>query len=215
MTESKLSGPFREDKILPFLYLITNRKSCYPKPLEEAVLEALDSGIRFIQLREKDLDSRDLQILAEKIKPLASKYKATLLINGNIDIVLAVDTDGVHLPEVSMPVAEVRKLLGNDKIIGKSTHLPLSLNDNDYKCIDFVTLSPVFNPGEKDYKAETIGINNLKKAIPEILVTVYALGGIQPTHIIELKSIGVSGIAVSSGIMKAPDIKKRVEEYLK
>ena len=214
MTESKLSGPSREDKKLPFLYLITNRKLCHPKPLEEVILEALDSGIHLIQLREKDLNSRDLHILAEKIKTLTSKYKALLLINGNIDIALAVDADGVHLPEAGMSVAEVRKRLGNNKLIGKSIHLPLALSDDDYNCIDFVTLSPVYSPGEKDYNPETIGIERLKKIVPGIPVPVYALGGIKPNHIIELKRAGVSGIAVSSGIMKAPDIKKRVEEYL-
>ncbi len=200
---------------IPFLYLITNRKFCHPKPFEDVILEALDSGIRFIQLREKDLNSRALHILAEKIKTLTSKYKAFLLINGNLDIALAVDADGVHLPEEGVPVVEVRKRLGKNKLIGKSIHLPLSLSDDDYNYIDFVTLSPVFNPGEKDYKVETIGISNIKKTIPRIPVPVYALGGIKPNHIIELKRAGASGIAVSSGIMKAPDIKKKVEEYLK
>ncbi len=203
------------DKKLPFLYLITNRKLCHPKPFEEVISEALDSGIRFIQLREKDLNSRDLQILTEKIKTLTSKYKAMLLINGNVDVALAVDADGVHLPEASMPVAEVRKRLGKNKLIGKSIHLPLSLSDGDYNCIDFVTLSPVFNPGEKDYSPETIGIERLKEIVPALPVSVYALGGIKPNHIIELKRAGASGIAVSSGIMKADDIKNKVEEYLK
>jgi len=215
MTESRLSGPFKEDKKLPFLYLITNRNICCPKPLEEVVLEALDNGIRFIQLREKDLNSRDLYILAKKIKNLTDKFRAYLLINERIDIALAINAEGVHLPEAGLPLEEARKLLGNNKIIGKSTHIPLSLSSNDYSCIDFVTLSPVFNPGGKDYKAETIGISNLKKTISEIPVPVYALGGIKPDHIIELKRAGASGIAVSSGIMKADDIKNKVEEYLK
>tara|TARA_B100000315_G_scaffold37340_1_gene31934 strand:+ start:8468 stop:9097 length:630 start_codon:yes stop_codon:yes gene_type:complete len=205
----------RINKKLPFLYLITNRKSCHPKPLEEVILEALHSGIRFIQLREKDLNSRDLHILAKKIKTLTDRYKALLLINGNVDIALAVDADGVHLPEARMPVAEVRKRLGNNKLIGKSIHLPISLSDDDYNYIDFVTLSPVYSPGGKNYKAETIGVCNLKKTISEIPVPVYALGGIKPNHIIELKRAGASGIALSSGIMQAENIKKRVKEYLK
>jgi thiamine-phosphate diphosphorylase len=121
----------------------------------------------------------------------------------------------VHLPEASMPVAEVRKRLGKNKLIGKSIHIPLSLNDGDYNCIDFVTVSPVFNPGEKDYSPETIGIERLKEIVPALPVSVYALGGIKPNHIIELKRAGASGIAVSSGIMKADDIKNKVEEYLK
>jgi thiamine-phosphate pyrophosphorylase len=215
MTESKLSGPSREDKKLPFLYLITNRKLCHPKPLEEVISEALDSGIRFIQLREKDLNSRDLHVLAGKIKPLTDKFKAILLINGNVDVALAVDADGVHLPEASMPVAEVRKRLGKNKLIGKSAHLPLSLSDDDYNYIDFVTLSPVFNPDKKDYNPETIGIERLKKIVTGLPVPVYALGGIKPNQIVKLKRVGVSGIAVSSGIMKVPDTKNKVEEYLK
>ncbi len=215
MIESKLSRPFKEDKTLPFLYLITNRKLCHPKSLEAVILEALDSGVRFIQLREKDLNSHDLYLLAKKIKTLTNKYKAYLLINERVDIALAVDAEGVHLPEESLPVVEVRKLLGDKKIIGKSAHLPLYLNDNDFTSIDFITLSPVFNPGGKNYEVEAIGINKVKEAILTTPVPVYALGGIKPNHINELKKAGSSGIAISSGIMKADDIKKEVEEYLK
>lgn len=213
MTKLKLSGPSRGDKKLPFLYLITNRKLCHPKPLEEVVLESLDAGISFIQLREKDLNSRDLCLIAKKIRLLTNKYKAYFLINGNINIALEVEADGVHIPDSGIPAAGVRRSLGNNMIIGKSAHIPLSPNNNDYEYIDFVTLSPVFNPGGKDYNAETIGINGLKKNIPTIPVPVYALGGIKPNYINDLKETGVSGIAVSSAIMKATDIKKTVEEY--
>ncbi len=212
MTESRLSRPFKEDK-LPFLYLITNRKRCHPKPLEEIVFKALDSGIRFIQLREKDLNSLDLYRLAKKIKKLTSKYKAVLLINDRLDIALAVDAEGVHLPEAGMPASEARKLIGNDKIIGKSLHLPISLSHSDYRFIDFVTLSPVYDPGEKEYQVTTIGINQLKKSILDIPVPVYGLGGIEPGHLSGLKNTGVSGIAVSRGIMNAVDVEKKVKEY--
>lgn len=214
MTESKSLRRFKEDKKLPFLYLITNRKLCHPKPLEEVICKALDTGVRFIQLREKDLNSLDLYILAKKIKTLTSKYRAYFLINERIDIALAIDAEGVHLPEASLPVVKARKLLGNKKIIGKSTHLPISLSNRDYACIDFITLSPVFNAGGKDYKLKTIGINRFKKTIITIPVPVYGLGGIKPNHINELKNAGVSGIAISSGIMKAFDLKKKAKEYL-
>lgn len=214
MTELKLSKQFREDEKFPFLYLISNRKLCHPKPLEEVILEALDSGIRFIQLREKDLNSNDLYNLSKKIKTLTNKYGAYLLINDRIDIALAINADGVHLPEACLPVAKVRKLLGKKKIIGKSLHVPVSLNDMDYAEIDFVTISPVFKPGGKAYKPKTIGTSRLKNIISTIPVPVYCLGGVKPYHIDELKNAGASGIAVSSGIIKTSDIKKKVKQYL-
>lgn len=215
MTKSILSRQFKEDKKLPFLYLITSRKLCRPNPIDEVVHQALDAGIRFVQLREKDLNSHDLYILANKIKTLTGKYGAYLLINDRIDIALAIDAEGVHLPESSLPVEKARKLLGEDKIIGKSMHLPVLLNEKDYSCIDFVVLSPIFNSGWKTHKSETIGMDKLKKIIPAIPISVYGLGGIKPDNINELKDAGISGAAVLSGIVKAPDIKKKVEEYLK
>ncbi len=215
MTELRLSRLFKEDRNLPFLYFITNRKLCYPKPLEDVVHKSLDVGIRFVQLREKDLNSLDLYNLAKKIKSLTTKYGAHLLINDRVDIALAIEAEGVHLPVASLPLAKIRQLLGNNKIIGKSIHLPNSLNDKDITGIDFVTLSPVFKSAEgKVYKTKTIGIHRLKKAISTIPVPVYALGGVQPGNINELKNVGVSGIAVSGGIMKASDIKKKVGEYI-
>lgn len=212
MTESKLSRQFKEDKKLPFLYLITNRKLCHPKPLEEVIHKALDAGIRFVQLREKDLNSLDLYILANKIKNLTDKYRAYLLINDRVDIALSIEAEGVHLTETSLPTKKVRRLLGNNKIIGKSIHLPISLTQKGFTDIDFVTLSPVFKG--KEYKTEIIGMDRLKKAVSTIPVPVYALGGVTPDYVKKLRNAKVYGIAVSRGILEASDIKKSVEEYL-
>lgn len=214
MTESKLSRLFKEDKKLPFLYFITNRKLCYPKPLEEVIHKALDAGIRFVQLREKDLNSLDLYILAKKVKNLTDQYGAYLLINDRVDIALSIEAEGVHLTETSLPTEKVRRLLGNNKIIGKSIHLPIAISKKGFTDIDFVTLSPVFNNPGKEYKTKIIGIDRLKKAVSITPVPVYALGGITPDNVKKVRNAKVYGIAVSSGILKASDIKKSVEEYL-
>ena len=211
---SKLSRPFKVVKQLPFLYLITNRKLCHPKPLEEVIFKALDAGLRFVQLREKDLNSVDLYNLAKKIKALTNKYKAYLLINDRIDIALAIDAEGVHLPEGSLPVAKARELLGVDKILGKSIHYPISLNKREFAHIDFVSLSPVFNTKGKNYTYKPIGIDQFKKTVSTAPVPVYGLGGIKPGNIKDLKISGASGIAISNGIMTASFIKKTVKEYL-
>ncbi len=214
MIGSKLSRPFKVVKQLPFVYLITNRKLCHPKPLEEVIFKALDAGIRFVQLREKDLNSVELYNLAKKIKALTNKYKAYLLINDRIDIALAIDAEGVHLPEGSLPVAKARELLGVDKILGKSIHYPISLNKKEYAHIDFVSLSPVFNTKGKNYKYKPIGIDQFQRTVSTAPVPVYGLGGIKPGHLNDLKSSGASGIAISNGIMTTSYIKKTVKEYL-
>ena len=104
------------------LYAVTDRAWAKKKTLMEQVEEALEGGITFLQLREKNLSQEEFIKEAKEMKELAAKYKVPFVINDNIDVALAVDADGVHIGQDDMSVEEARKLLGEDKIIGVSAH---------------------------------------------------------------------------------------------
>ena len=105
------------------LYLITDRKQLSAgRSLYMAIRQALIGGVRSVQLREKDLETRELLKLAYKIRELSNKYEAKLFINDRFDIALAVGADGVHLTQNSIPADAVRKAVKNKLLIGVSTH---------------------------------------------------------------------------------------------
>ncbi len=105
------------------LYLITDRKlfaaHCSMYLEIETVIEA---GVKAIQLREKDLSTRELLDMAHWMRDLTNEYGSKFLINDRVDIALAVKADGVHLGQNSMPASAVRKISGDRLLIGVSTH---------------------------------------------------------------------------------------------
>src|SRR3990172_9627375 len=114
--------------------------------------QALDGGVKGIQLREKDLVGRELFFLVEAARTLTRRYHALLLINDRIDIALAVDADGVHLSTASIPIESARALLGRQQLLGASTHSLEEAQEAERSGADFVVFGPVyFTPSRASY----------------------------------------------------------------
>jgi len=110
-----------------------------------SVLEqALEGGVRAIQLREKDLSGKELFVLAEKARRLCDRYQAALLINDRVDVALAIDVAGVQLGKPSLPLPDARALLGNNRFIGASVHSPEEAQDAERGGADFIVFGPVY-----------------------------------------------------------------------
>src|SRR3712207_7043410 len=103
------------------LYLVTDQAACLGKDFYESVEAAVRGGASVVQLREKNLDTRDFYLRALKLKDICNRYGARLIINDRLDIAQAVDADGAHLGQSDMPIKIARKILGYNKIIGITT----------------------------------------------------------------------------------------------
>ncbi len=112
------SGNTTPEELL--LYAVTDRAWLNGETLYEQVEKALKGGATFVQLREKKLDEESFLQEAIEIKELCKKYKVPFVINDNVDIALKMDADGVHVGQSDMEAGDVRKKIGNDKIIGVS-----------------------------------------------------------------------------------------------
>jgi thiamine-phosphate pyrophosphorylase len=187
--------------------LITNRKYCKGRDLLFCLQEALEGGIRCIQLREKDLDTKSLLEMAIEIRKLTQDFSAKLIINDRIDICLAVDADGVHLPENGIPIEAARILLGKNKIIGVSSHSMEGLLDKSNKDIDFVSLSPIFKTLSKPVGTKTLSLEALTEAKRLSKIPLFALGGIDESNALKVIKAGSDGIALISGILSKKDIR--------
>lgn len=199
---------------LPPLYLITDRLQTRGKSLTYVIEQALDGGVRMVQLREKDLPARDLLDLAAELKELTLKYGAKLLVNDRIDVVLAVDADGVHLPSRSFSVEDARLLLGESKIIGFSAHSLHEAKEAEREGADFVTFSPVYFTPSKVACGEPQGLEKLEEAAGALGIPVYGLGGIKIHNIKEVIRSGAHGVALISAIIGAEDVKGESERLI-
>ena len=186
------------------LCLVTDRSQTGGRDLLAVLEQALDGGVRAIQLREKDLSGKSLFVLAEKTQRLCERYEASLLINDRIDVALAVDAAGVQLGKFSLPIPVARALLGAKRLIGASVHSLDESQRAESSGADFIVFGPVyFTPSKAEFGAPQ-GIAALKKVVAMASVPVYAIGGIKDEHVAEVRRVGTRGVALISAIISAP-----------
>jgi thiamine-phosphate pyrophosphorylase len=180
------------------LLLITNR-NISRRPFSYTVEAALEGGVDAVQLREKDLTSKELFAIADEFRKLTTTFDAKLIINDRVDVALAVDADGVHLGWRSMPIAKVRALVGPEKFIGYSAHnLQEAKNAQDAEA-DYITLSPIYETRSK--RVTPIGVGMIATLKKEVNIPVIALGGIDESNVDKTLRNGADGVAVISGIL--------------
>jgi thiamine-phosphate pyrophosphorylase len=200
---------------LPPLYLISDSNQTSGRPLLEALEVALEGGVRMIQLREKDLSGRELLELAAKVRLLTVRYGAKLLINDRVDIAIAVDADGVHLPASSFNPMDARELICRDKIVGLSAHSAREAVKAEREGADFVTFSPIYQTPSKAGYGKPQGLERLEELCGKVNIPVYALGGIKIENVRDVMERGASGVAMISAILGAKDIKAETVKLLK
>ncbi|HWR21264.1 MAG TPA: thiamine phosphate synthase [Verrucomicrobiae bacterium] len=196
------------------LYVVTNRSMTNGRPLEVVVEAALAGGAKAIQLREKDLSTRDLYELVERLLPLVHGRGACLLINDRVDLALALPIDGVHLSRTSLPPAETRALLGPARLIGVSCHSLEEAIEAEREGADFIVLGPLFPTPSKAAYGPPIGLVRLKAVRQRVRLPIFGIGGITSSNTASVMAAGADGAAVISAIMTADDPADAVSTLL-
>lgn len=194
------------------LYLIADSAGAR-WPLREAAAQAVAAGVRLVQLREKQLADAEFLELARELRRLTAACDARLLINSRLHVAQAIEADGVHLPGAAS-IAEARRLLGPQALIGYSAHTADELRRAEAEGADFVTLSPVFPPLSKTGYTAALGLERFSELARSTALPVYALGGIEPENAGACLAAGAFGVAVTGAIMQAPDIPAVVRRFL-
>jgi len=196
------------------LYLVTDRKTTGGRELTWVLEQALEGGVRAVQLREKDLGGRDLLELARGVKRLCDRYDAELFVNDRVDVALAAGAAGVHLAANALPVKVARELLGSDRKIGVSTHSVEEARAASEAAADFVLFGPIYATDSKLAFGDPQGPAALKAVTDRASVPVFAIGGIKPPHLPEIKAHGTSRIALISAISEAADPRAATRDML-
>jgi thiamine-phosphate pyrophosphorylase len=153
-------------------------------------------------MREPQLRTREQVALGRALRASADERGALLLVSDRVDVALAVDADGVQLPEHGFAPEVARSLLGAHALIGVSRHDEASLIEAAARGADYATLSPV---RAVEGKAPPLGIDGFARAIARASVPVYALGGVRAEDVGPLLARGARGVAVMRAVLSADD----------
>ncbi len=185
------------------LCLVTDRRRCAGRPLEEVVGAAVSGGVDIVQLREKDMPAGQLLELALRIRDITAS-RAGLFVNDRIDVALACDADGVQLGERGIPVEAARDLVGGDLLIGRSVHGFESAIDASRAGADLLVFGAVFATASHPGQAPN-GVGPLEEISRHVTAPVLGIGGIAPGNVGEVLEAGASGAAVITAITESPD----------
>ncbi len=187
------------------VYLVTDRGLCRNRSLQDIVLQAVQGGAAYVQLREKDLSTRDFVEEAIAIKKLLLPFHVPLIINDRIDVALACGADGVHIGQEDMPYATARKLMGQEAIIGLSVETWADVEASQNLDVDYIGVSPVFATPTKTDTKEPWGLEGLRKIKSFSRHPLVAIGGINESNARTVVKAGADCLAVVSAVCSADD----------
>lgn len=183
------------------LYLVTDKGLSKGRSHEYIVEEAIKGGVTVVQLREKEISSRDFYQLAKSLKQHLTPHNIPLIINDRLDIALAVDAEGLHIGQSDLPYSIARKLLGKDKIIGLSVETIEQAQEANDLGVDYIGLSPVFSTDTKHDINTPLGLSGIKEIAAFTKHKTVAIGGINTSNAQSIIQQGADGIAVISAIV--------------
>ncbi|WP_016952538.1 thiamine phosphate synthase [Anabaena sp. PCC 7108] len=197
--ESNLMGYQRHQSLWRSrLYLVTSPVD----NLFEIVEAALKGGLTLLQYREKTADDLIRLEQAKKLRQLCHDYGALFIINDRVDLALAVDADGIHLGQQDIPIATARKLLGPQRLIGRSTTNPQEMQGAIAEGADYIGVGPVYETPTKAGKAAA-GLEYVSYAAKNCPIPWVAIGGIDTSNIHDVIDAGAQKVAVVRSLMQA------------
>ena len=192
------------------LYLVTDRQLMSCDSLTEAVEQAILEGCTMIQLREKELSSLEFYNQAVAVKQVTDKYHIPLIINDRIDIAMAVQATGVHIGQHDLPAAAVRKVIGENMLLGVSASSIAEAIQAQQDGADYLGVGAMFPTGTKT-DAESVSMEELQKIRTAVSLPIVVIGGIKG-NAGRFKPMGIDGLAVVSAIIAQSDIKAAAAE---
>jgi len=181
------------------LCFITDRTIC-GLSFEDMIRPVMDAGVKWIQYRDKERSRREIYEEAVRLRGMIKQADGIFIVNDHTDIALAVDADGVHLGQDDLPLKEARKIMGEGKIIGISTHSLDQAKTAERDGADYIGFGPVFHTKTKA-AGNPKGIDMLREIRKHVHLPVVAIGGINLGNVQSVLDAGSDAIAVASAIL--------------
>lgn len=196
------------------LYLVTDRALSGKRCLDAIVAEAVAGGVTCVQLREKNLQTRQFVEEARALVSLLQPRNIPLIINDRLDVALAAGAAGVHLGQKDMAIRDARQLLPAGSVIGISAECLRDALEAEREGADYVGISPVFATSTKDDHAPPLGLEGVAQLRRHVRIPLVGIGGIGRDNAAQVIASGADGVAVVSAIMAAPSAERAAAELL-
>ena len=186
----------------------------------DSIRMALEGGCRWIQLRMKDVTADEIRPVAMQVKAMCKELDATFIIDDHVELVKEIGADGVHLGKSDMPIADARKLLGRDFIIGATANTIDDVRSHYAAGADYIGCGPFRFTSTKKNLSPVLGLEGYEyivKCMKEegMVIPVVAIGGITAEDIPQIKAIGIDGIALSGSVLTASEPVEEMKRLIK
>ncbi|MFC1693900.1 thiamine phosphate synthase [Candidatus Latescibacterota bacterium] len=177
------------------------------------VEQALKAGCMIFQYREKNKNASDMVREAAQIKELCAGH-AIFLVNDRMDVALAVDADGVHIGQEDMPFEAVRRLLGDEKIIGLTAHNVEESVEAEVIGADYIGLSPIFETSTKKEAGTGCGSGMITAVRERVKLPIVAIGGINRNNVRDVIRAGADAVSAISAVVCSDDVYVETHDFI-
>lgn len=196
------------------LYLVADRAASAERSIIDVVRAAIRGGLRMLQYRDKSASRREAFAVASQLREIARPARVIFLINDDVDLALAVESDGVHLGQEDLPLPEARKILGPTRLIGVSAREIPAIRQAAEQGADYIAIGPIFRSRVKQ-AVPPLGCRMIREARQLTDRPLFGIGGIDSSNACEVIRAGADGVAVISALHDQDDIEAATRKFLK
>ncbi|HSV75156.1 MAG TPA: thiamine phosphate synthase [Chthonomonadales bacterium] len=187
------------------VYVITDRRTAGSRDIADVVQAAIRGGATVVQLRLKEVSTRDWLTLGGALRRVTREAGALLIVNDRIDVALALDADGVHVGQDDMPAQVARRLIGPDRILGVSAGSVEQAREAAGAGADYLGVGDVFGTPSKPDAGAPVGLARVAEIVRSVAIPVVGIGGVTPANAASVIAAGAVGVAVISAVIGAVD----------
>ncbi len=195
------------------LYLVTDSTNLSEEIFLDKVEKAIQGGVTFLQIREKERSTLEYIELAKKVHEICLRYDVPMVVDDRVDVAMAVDAEGVHVGQSDMPVDIARKLLGDKKIIGATAKTVEQAKKAEEMGADYLGVGAIY-PTTTKVKTVLTSVDTLKDICESVDICANAIGGLNDGNMDVLRGVTIAGICVVSAIMKADDSEEAARKLV-
>lgn len=202
---NQIASIIKNNGMLQFISHYTDRYSYL-----DSIRMALAGGCRWVQLRMKDATDDEIRPVALDAQKLCKEAGATFIIDDHVELVKEIQADGVHLGKMDMPIADARKILGEDFIIGGTANTFEDVKSHYEAGANYIGCGPFRFTTTKKKLSPVLGLDGYRQIVSQmrqagISLPIVAIGGITAEDIPDIMQTGVTGIALSGTMLRAAD----------
>jgi thiamine-phosphate pyrophosphorylase len=199
--------------VLPRLYVILD-STLLNIPALDCAQELAEAGVRLIQYRDKTAGGRDLLRVSRALSQHLSPRGVTFFVNDRPDVAALSGADGVHVGQDDLSAAEARAIVGDQKLVGVSTHNLEQFREAAASTADYIAVGPIFATKSKANPDPVVGTELLRQVRALTEKPIVAIGGITLESAASVIDAGADCVAVISDILRASDRPRRARRYL-